>query len=542
MEIVKAFNANELTTNILIKGDYENPLFRASDIGDILDIACVRSSTRDFDDSEITVHTMHTLGGQQQVLFLTEFGLYKLLFKSRKPIAIKFQKWVCEVIKEIRLNGEYKYKKENEELKNQMEEKEKENYLSNHNKFLELSENKKVVYIILLKIINENDEKKYIIKIGKTEDLKRRIREISAEYVVTTPVIIDMYESNEITDFETTIKNHNFVKNYRYEYLTRYNKIATEIYCVNENSLKDLKIIIKDIQYNLINNDLNNQIKLQELKLRDSEVKLKILELSKELKENKIDINTENIQNEIIDEIESDIDGVVVENRIKPRNVKMSNTVPEVYQYNPDNLTTHIKKYNSPVELSRENTNIALNSLRLAIKNNTIYKGFRWLYVKRGELPPVNLEPTKDTVIKSHATDVYLARLNTTKTKIEKVYASSVEAIEDIERMTNKKTTCHSFNRAIKTGGSQFGYCWNHFDKCPQDLQDDFLRHSSLPSKSVHPLGKQIFKICPNTNEIIETFNSKVNAANKLGISTKTLNRLMDTDEIYQGYKWSLNC
>jgi anti-repressor protein len=55
---------------------------------------------------------MHTLGGDQQVTFLTEKGLYKVLFKSRKPIAEKFQNWVCEVIKEIRLNGLYDLQKE----------------------------------------------------------------------------------------------------------------------------------------------------------------------------------------------------------------------------------------------------------------------------------------------------------------------------------------------------------------------------------------------------------------------------------------------
>ena len=42
----------------------------------------------------------------------TEKGLYKVLFRSRKPIAQKFQNWVCEVIKEIRLKGIYKMQSE----------------------------------------------------------------------------------------------------------------------------------------------------------------------------------------------------------------------------------------------------------------------------------------------------------------------------------------------------------------------------------------------------------------------------------------------
>jgi prophage antirepressor-like protein len=67
---------------------------------------------RDFDESEKVLHTMQTLGGSQDVTFLTEKGLYKVLFRSRKPIAQKFQNWVCEVIKEIRLKGIYKMQTE----------------------------------------------------------------------------------------------------------------------------------------------------------------------------------------------------------------------------------------------------------------------------------------------------------------------------------------------------------------------------------------------------------------------------------------------
>ena len=77
MDIVKAFNTNDLHTEIIIKGTVNEPLFRASDIGVVLDIASIRSVLRDFDESEKVVHTMHTLGGAQEVTFLTEKGLYR---------------------------------------------------------------------------------------------------------------------------------------------------------------------------------------------------------------------------------------------------------------------------------------------------------------------------------------------------------------------------------------------------------------------------------------------------------------------------------
>ena len=133
---------------------------------------------------------------------------------SRKPIAKEFKGWVFKVIKEIRLTGEYKLNKENEELKKQLEEKVEEttkliyqNQLETHNKFLQSFKDNHIVYIILLRCeINEKGEKIYIIKIGKSENLPRRTKEISSEYMVTEPLIIDIYESQYITDLETSIK------------------------------------------------------------------------------------------------------------------------------------------------------------------------------------------------------------------------------------------------------------------------------------------------------------------------------------------------
>jgi len=60
MEIIKAFNSNELHTEIVIKGTPQDPLFRASDIGNILDITNIRTSTKDFTDREKVVRVMTT--------------------------------------------------------------------------------------------------------------------------------------------------------------------------------------------------------------------------------------------------------------------------------------------------------------------------------------------------------------------------------------------------------------------------------------------------------------------------------------------------
>ena len=72
MEVVKAFNYNKLHTEIVIKGTHEEPLFRASDIGEILQMTNIRASIVDFDNTEKDVKVIDTPGGAQSVTFLTE--------------------------------------------------------------------------------------------------------------------------------------------------------------------------------------------------------------------------------------------------------------------------------------------------------------------------------------------------------------------------------------------------------------------------------------------------------------------------------------
>ena len=56
------------------------------------------------------------------MLYVNESGLYKLIMKSKKPIAQKFQEWICEeILPSIRKTGSYTL----ESLKKQIEEKDK---------------------------------------------------------------------------------------------------------------------------------------------------------------------------------------------------------------------------------------------------------------------------------------------------------------------------------------------------------------------------------------------------------------------------------
>lgn len=68
----------------------------------------MRSSLAALDEDEKGVHTMDTLGGNQEMTVISEPGLYSLILRSRKPEAKTFKRWVThEVLPSIRRHGMY---------------------------------------------------------------------------------------------------------------------------------------------------------------------------------------------------------------------------------------------------------------------------------------------------------------------------------------------------------------------------------------------------------------------------------------------------
>jgi prophage antirepressor-like protein len=89
-------------------GDINNPMWIAQDVCNILDIENVSDACRNIPDKDKGIDITDTLGGKQEMISVTEAGLYRLIFKSRKPEAERFQDWVfSDVLPTIRKTGTY---------------------------------------------------------------------------------------------------------------------------------------------------------------------------------------------------------------------------------------------------------------------------------------------------------------------------------------------------------------------------------------------------------------------------------------------------
>ena len=109
MNQVQHFNFNQ--SQVRVEMHNGEPLFCLTDVAEILEIKNTNSSR--FNLNEKGVHKMYTptTGGKQELTFISEPNLYRVIFRSNKAEAIKFQDWIFEeVIPTIRKTGGYQDK------------------------------------------------------------------------------------------------------------------------------------------------------------------------------------------------------------------------------------------------------------------------------------------------------------------------------------------------------------------------------------------------------------------------------------------------
>ena len=84
------------------------PWFVAKDVCECLELTDVSKTISLLDDDEKGTNSIRTPGGEQQMLVVSEPGLYSLILRSRKPEAKAFKRWVThDVIPSIRKRGLY---------------------------------------------------------------------------------------------------------------------------------------------------------------------------------------------------------------------------------------------------------------------------------------------------------------------------------------------------------------------------------------------------------------------------------------------------
>jgi phage anti-repressor protein len=380
-----------------------------------------------------------------------------------------------------------------------------------------------LIYIIKVKTF-ENGE--YVIKIGESrKGVLARYNEHKTNY--GDILLLDCFIVKRSNDFEKFI--HEKIKENKYKKLIGH-----------ENEM-ELFLVGKKLSYSTLLHIIETNIKYYN-EYCDNEVE--ILKLENEKLKSLININDSENINKFIQEIVNtnkilldkinNLENIVTEefknNKINSKPVNNFNEIlptvgPRLQQINPDNFNL-VKVYETVSELLKVNNKIKRSSLDKAIMENTIYDGFRWLYVDRSLDPNIiyNIDDTKKTKIQNLG---YIAKLNSNKTEILNVYLDRKSASILNNYPSDASLDCHVKNFTITNGNYYILY-----DKCSNELKENFI----IKNKGEPILYKDGIGQYNDKNILIKEFVCKNNCCKTLGISDKTLNKALTKNIAYNSY------
>ena len=389
-----------------------------------------------------------------------------------------------------------------------------------------------IIYIIKVKTYNTGE---YVIKIGESrKGIMGRFNEHKSHYEEC--LLLDCFLVDKSKDFESFLHNHESI---------RINRVTDLPKHKNE---RELFLIGKALTYKMLLKIIDNNIKYFE-KNTDNEVEKLRLECERLQLLNTLS-NTGNI-NGFIEEIVNNIscdnkNHEILLNRIdnlekmnkeileKLNHLQVKTTTnfneplvtlgPRLQQINPDTLTL-VKVFDSVSESMRENPQIKRPSLNKAIAENTIYHGFRWLFVSR-ELDPhiisQDIKPTKKTRVQNNG---YIAKLDSDKTKIINVYLDRKRAA-----VSNNYASPSALDNTVKQDSLKDGYYYMLYDDCDEHLKTDFLNAHNLSDVILYKDGVGQYDM---EHRLIQEYICRYDCMKKLHISDKTLAKALQQNKPY---------
>jgi hypothetical protein len=378
-----------------------------------------------------------------------------------------------------------------------------------------------VVYIIRVKTFESGE---YIVKIGESRrGIVGRYNEHKSKYPEC--VLLDVFVAQQSKDFESYIHNHPKIRCNQVRDLEGHEQ-EHELFLIGKN-------LTYQILLDTINGQIDNyqeygtkkiEIELEKLKIlangNTNPATIELLESNKRLEESNKELHNR------LNKLES-----MIEKLLDTRQVKtvtgfqepLPTLGPRVQKINPDTMQL-IKVYESATEVMDEDRAIKRPSLSKAVLENTVYNGYRWMFVERDRDPNIiyNIQPTKQTISKNAC---YIAKLNADQTEILNVY---------LDRKTAALTNGYSMgglDTAVKNGTMTQGYYYKIYSDCESDL---IINFEEKYGKDVL-LYKEGLGMFNETGQMIKEYKCKYDCIKYEKMSDKTLAKSMQTNKPYNG-------
>ena len=398
------------------------------------------------------------------------------------------------------------------------------NKIVEHEKVLlqKFSRSGPLVYIIKVKSYSNGE---YVIKIGESrKGVEARYAEHKSKYEEI--LLLDCFPVIRSKDFESFLHTHDSI---------RYSKVKNLKNHENEN---ELFLIGKSLSYSILLNIITNNINHyndSSYEIRKLELENENLRLIIEAKDNGCETNNET--NLLIKQLLQKVDILEKSNKeiLSKMNKNETKTTtnfneplvtlgPRLQKINPETFQL-INVYECVSECMKENNKYKRPSINKAITENTIYKGYRWLFVDRELDPNIinNIEPTKKTKVQNNG---YIAKINKEQTKIINVYLDRKTAA-----LKNGYVSPSGLDTPVKKSSLANGFYYKLLDNCDEDLIETFTERNGEPL--LYKCGVGQFD---RENNLVNEFSCKYDCIRKLKMSDKTLSKIIDSDKCYNNF------
>ena len=257
--------------NIVILSEIvnERPVywFRASDLEKMLDLSNIRASVQNYTEKEKGVKEIDTIKGKQSATFLTSRGVYRLLYSSKKQVAVQFREWVGDLLDDIFFNQGKELQKQIKAYQDKLFDTQLEYCNDRHAMLLDAFDQKPVVYVA---DVGDN-----MVKYGMTDNLRSRCGEHKRNYKSFTLLYAIECTRNKL--LESTLKKEYSILERRVS-LNVNGVMSTEVIQLDDVfSINHLKQLIKQLKKRIEKESTyEEEIMMQEMKIKQLQLEIEL--------------------------------------------------------------------------------------------------------------------------------------------------------------------------------------------------------------------------------------------------------------------------
>jgi hypothetical protein len=380
-----------------------------------------------------------------------------------------------------------------------------------------------IIYIVRIK---QCDQGKYIIKIGESrKGIKNRFNEFKQKYG-SQVLILDCFSVHDSAGFEKFLHHHSEIHPHQIKNLEGH-ETEQELFMMGCELTYQRLIQIIETGITTFNNPIieNERLKLENEQLRtqskSQSIPIDHNILQEILKTNQLLLNK-------IQGLEATNKDII--SRLNAMQTKTTTVCsqpdphigPRLQKIHPESLTL-LHVYETVTECIKENQLLKRPSINKAIKENTIYHGFRWQLVDRELNPNIiySINPTKITKVQKNG---YIAKVNKEQTEILNIYLDRKTAAR-----YNDYPCISSLDNVVKHHTLKDDHYYQLYEECEVVLQNKWknthgniiLYHDGIGQYDIN-------------NILIAEFTSRFNCTVKAGISQKSLAKILDNDIQYK--------